>query len=69
VKVSRGALPLDHDSLEDLHPAPLPLDDLEVDTHRVPRLELRDSVAQLTLLDQVDGVRHGKGGPKAGGKC
>src|ERR671925_1740926 len=52
------ALALDDDALEDLHAAPLTLDHLEVDAHGVPRLELRDVLAQLTALDDVDRSSH-----------
>ena len=51
---SARALALDHDALEHLDAPPLALDHLEMDANRVPRLELRDVVAQLTALDDVD---------------
>src|SRR6478735_3615929 len=53
-------LALDADALEDLHPLPLPLDDLEVHTERVARLEL-GQLAQLALfnvLDDCHGMRN-----------
>ncbi len=63
------ALALDDDALEDLDPAALSLDDLEVDTDGVAGLELRPVWAQLFALECLDGIRHGKGsstGPTAG---
>ena len=55
-----GALPLDHDPLEDLDAAALPLDHLEVDANGVPRLEAGNVLAQLALLDALDDRAHGK---------
>ena len=54
-----GALPLDDDALEDLDPAALPLDDLEVDAHGVAGLELRQAGPQLSLFEKFDRVGHG----------
>src|SRR3954452_24764711 len=56
------ALALDHDALEDLDATPFALDHLEVDTHGVPRLELRDSVAQLRAFEFLDDLAHVKRG-------
>ena len=58
VKVSRdaGALALDHDALEDLDARARALDHLEVHADGVARLEPRQALAQLTLLDRLDGV-------------
>src|SRR6478735_4021556 len=53
------ALPLDHDSLEHLHPLATALDHLEVDAHGVTGLEDRD-VTQLRLLDALDDGAHEK---------
>src|SRR4051794_9344211 len=61
-----GALALDDDALEDLHPAALALDHLEVHAHGVSRLEVGDVVAQLLALEDVDGRAHKKGGPHRG---
>ena len=55
-----GALPLDDDALEDLHAPALSLDDLEVDAHGVPRLELGDALAQLSALECLDDLAHKK---------
>jgi hypothetical protein len=46
-----GALSLDDDAFEDLDPAPLALDNLEVDTDGVPGLERRQIGPQLALLE------------------
>src|SRR5204862_6280523 len=46
-----GALALDHDPLEDLHPSPLALDRLEVHAHAVTRLERRQVAAHLAPLE------------------
>jgi hypothetical protein len=54
------ALALDHDALEDLDAAPLALDHLEVDTNRVPRLELRNTAAQLSAFEFLDDLAHKK---------
>ena len=54
-----SALPLEHDPLEDLHAPARALDDLEVHAHRVARLEARH-VAQLSALEVLDHVAHGK---------
>ena len=53
VKVSRDAraLALDHDALEHLDPRPRALDHAEVHLQRVARLELRQVLAQLSLLE------------------
>ena len=59
-----GALALDHDPLEDLHAAALALDHLEVHAHGVARLEARQVLAQLALLDALDDRAHGKGRPR-----
>src|SRR6476646_7014236 len=63
-----GSLPLEHDPLEDLHPPASALDDLEVHAHGVARLEARH-VAQLSALEVLDDVAHGKraGRPTAKG--
>src|SRR5581483_4454258 len=61
-----GALPLDHEALEDLDPLPGPFDHAKVDTHGVAGLEGRN-LAQLTALDVLDRRAHGKEGPKAAG--
>ena len=55
-----GALPLDHDPLEDLDAPALTLDHLEVDAQRVARLEAWDVLAQLSLLDALDDRAHGE---------
>jgi hypothetical protein len=60
--VRSRALALDHDPLEDLDPLPVALDDAEVHTHRVARLEARE-VAQLTPLEFLDDRAHGEGPP------
>src|ERR671935_170048 len=52
------ALSLQDDALEDLDPAALTLDDAEVHAHGVPRLELREAVAQLGALECLDDVGH-----------
>ena len=57
-----GPLPLDHDPLEDLDPRALALDHLEMDTHGVSRLELREIVAQLGALELFDDLAHRKCG-------
>ena len=54
-----GSLALEHDPLEHLHTAARALDDLEVDAHRVARLEARH-VAQLSALEILDDVAHRK---------
>jgi hypothetical protein len=51
---------LDADSLEHLDPLAVPLDDLEVDAHRVACLEGGD-VTQLAPLEALDDRAHGKG--------
>jgi hypothetical protein len=66
VNVSRT---LDHDALEDLDPAALTLDHAEVDTHGVTRLELGQIGAQLALLEELDGVRHGRKAPQGEAEC
>src|ERR671930_1564645 len=55
-----GALSLEDDALEDLDTAALALDDAEVHAHGVPRLELREAVAQLSALECLDDVGHGE---------
>src|SRR6266516_2658098 len=55
-----GALALDHDALEDLDALPLTLDHLEMDTDGIPRLELRDVLAQLGALECFDHLAHRK---------
>ena len=52
------ALPLDHNPLEDLDAPALALDHLEVDADSVAGLEVREIVAQLLALEDVDHVRH-----------
>jgi hypothetical protein len=47
------ALALDDDALEDLCAPARALDDLEVDTQAIARLEVRDA-AQLSALETVD---------------
>jgi hypothetical protein len=47
------ALALDDDALEDLGPAAGALDDLEVDTQAIARLEVGDA-AQLSALEAFD---------------
>src|SRR5262249_15338549 len=54
-----GSLPLEHDPLEDLHTPARTLDDLEVHAHGVAGLEARH-VAQLSALEVLDDVAHGK---------
>jgi hypothetical protein len=46
-----GALPLDDDALEDLDAPALAFDDLEMHTHGVAGLELRQVGSQLSLLE------------------
>jgi len=58
-----GSLPLEHDSLEDLDAPACALDHLEVDAHRVARLEARH-VAQLSALEVLDDVAHRKTGQR-----
>ena len=62
VNVSRdaGALALDHDPLEDLDAPAAALDHLEVHADGVARLEARDVLAQLRLLDALDDRAHGR---------
>src|SRR5205814_10131431 len=60
-----GSLPADHDALEDLRPAALALDHLEVDADGVAGLEGRQIVTQLTLLECLDQAIHRQEGPKA----
>src|SRR5688572_29760917 len=59
-----GPLALDADSLEHLNPLAIALDDLEMDTQRVPRLELRHVRAQVALLEALDRRIHKKGRPE-----
>ena len=68
VNVSRDAraLALDHDALEDLDPRPRALDHAEVDADGVARLELRQALAQLALLEGLDDVAHREERPAAG---
>jgi hypothetical protein len=54
------ALTLDHDPLEDLDAAALTLDHLEVHAHGVARLEPGAAFAQLSLLEELDGLGHEK---------
>src|SRR4051794_36382810 len=61
-----SALALDHDALEDLDPAALALDHLEVHADGVARLELGQVRAQLALLDGLDEAVHGKAARRAG---
>jgi hypothetical protein len=63
------ALPLDHDALEDLDPAALTLDHLEVHTHGVARLEPGAAFAQLAPLEELDRLAHRKSarGPTVNG--
>src|SRR5919201_2236651 len=68
-RLARAAsLPLQDDALEDLNPLALPLDPLEVPAHSVPRLELRNPVAQLCALEAVDDVAHRRGRRSGRGK-
>src|SRR2546429_2096197 len=53
-----GSLAADHDALEDLRPATLPLDHLEVDADGVAGLEGRQIVTQLTPLECLDQAIH-----------
>ncbi len=71
VKVSRsaGALPLDDDALEDLDAGARSLDDAEVDADGVARLELGQTLAQLTPLDGLDGVHRRRRAPWADCQC
>ena len=55
------ALALDHDSLEDLHAAPLALDHLEVDAHGVAGLEPGAIAAQLALFEVLNDPVHNNG--------
>src|SRR5262249_6330527 len=63
-----GALPADDDALEDGSAAALSLDDREVDAHGVPRLERRQIVTQLTLLECLDDAIHQQEGARPGGQ-
>jgi len=60
-----GALALDDDALEDLHPAALALDHLEVNAHGVTRLEPGAIAAQLALFQVLNDPVH-KNGPQRG---
>src|SRR6185312_2385834 len=61
-----GALALQDDPLEHLDPRARALDDPEVHTHRVARLEPRD-LAQLAALDVLDDRAHVERGRRPGG--
>src|SRR5919198_5834291 len=63
------ALALEHDSFEDLNALTLALDHLEVNAHGVPRLELRNPVAQLRALEAVDDVAHRERKPTGEARC
>jgi hypothetical protein len=62
-----GALALDHDALEDLDAAALPLDHLEVNANGVARLEPRAIAAQLALFEVLDDPMHKNGPPRGRG--
>src|SRR5581483_447488 len=58
-----GALALDDDALEDLEARARAFDDPEVDADAVAGFEPGTALAQLALLDRLDGVHHERGAP------
>ena len=61
-------LPADHRALEHLDAFPVPLDDPDVDLHRVPGRELGNVVAECRSIDQIGGV-HGARAPRPDAGC